>query len=532
MKISTLIKRDKKKSYLIFLLVSVQSFSQAMSSLTLATGLNILLEKNISRFILYITFSILLWFLTLSLSYISTMRIQHFIQSNSTYLRTLAIRKSQNSVIESEGMFPSSAFINMVTTDILSIEAGVKSYFSFISSISTALISGVTLIYFHPLFLILNISFSFLLIYIPKYFSNQLTHAALNVSKNNEKMTKDMTNWIKGIHILNNYGSLEMLNTTVTLLSENVEHARIKQAKVSAIIGVAITSINIMSQFIMIGAAGFLAFQNLVSFGSIISVGNLSSQFFSAISTLSTINTEIISSSSILEKYELEEKKIQKKSSILSELNDKIEIRYLKYKYPNKTISFPNMIFRKNEKYILVGDSGSGKTTLLNMLIGSLKNYEGSLSWDGMEYSEIPSQLLKENIVAVSQSNYLFNTSLKGNICMAASYERKKMEKVLEKSHLTSFINNLPDHLDTIIDDNFLEMSGGQIQRISLARALYNMKSVFLIDEGTSSLDKENAVQIEKSLLEDKNLTIIMITHNVRDEFSSLIDRIYKIDSE
>lgn len=102
MKISTLIKRDKKIVFNISS-VSVQSFFSSNVIITLATGLNILLE-NISRFIPYITFSILLWFLTLSLSYISTMRIQHFIQSNSTYLRTLAIRKSQNSVIESEGI--------------------------------------------------------------------------------------------------------------------------------------------------------------------------------------------------------------------------------------------------------------------------------------------------------------------------------------------------------------------------------------------------------------------------------------------
>lgn len=96
------------------------------------------------------------------------------------------------------------------------------------------MISGVTLIYFHPLFLILNISFSFLLIYIPKStFQTVAFTCSTKCIKTNEKMTKDMTNWIKGIHILNNYGSLEMLNT-VTLLSENVEHMRIKQASVSA----------------------------------------------------------------------------------------------------------------------------------------------------------------------------------------------------------------------------------------------------------------------------------------------------------
>lgn len=88
---------------------------------------------------------------------------------------------------------------------------------------------------------------------------------------------------------------------------------------------------------------------------------------------------------SILEKYELEEKKIQKKSSILSELNDKIEIRYLKYKHPTKNYFISEYDNRKNLwGHILVGDSGSGKPPFLNMLSRPFKNYEGSLSWDGM----------------------------------------------------------------------------------------------------------------------------------------------------
>ena len=187
------------------------------------------------------------------------------------------------------------------------------------------------------------------------------------------------------------------------------------------------------------------------------------------------------------------------------------------------------MTFEKGQKYIIQGESGTGKSTLINILTGHLRSYNGRVTIDGKNMKDISIADLKRTIALVDQRTHIFNTNLKNNIILDASYDAEKMNKILKESRLDGLVFTLPEGLETILDDNNIELSGGQMQRIILARAMYHQRELFIMDEGTSSLDKENAVFIEKTLTQNPDFTVIMITHNLYDEIASTVDTIYTL---
>lgn len=132
-------------------------------------------------------------------------------------------------------------------------------------------------------------------------------------------------------------------------------------------------------------------------------------------------------------------------------------------------------------------------------------------------------------IAYIEQEVFLFNTAILDNILLGKEYDEHTLEKVLEYSALQNDIRQFENGLETIVGENGNKLSGGQRQRIAVARALYHDCSFLLMDEGTSALDKENARIIEESLLNNKELTLILISHNLSEEQKRKFDVIYQI---
>lgn len=208
--------------------------------------------------------------------------------------------------------------------------------------------------------------------------------------------------------------------------------------------------------------------------------------------------------------------------------NGKIKLQNVTYVYPNKKkVSFPDMIFKKGNKYIIQGESGKGKSTLLKILSGDYRTYEGTIMINNRDLSKIPLVDLKRKVAVVDQKTHIFNATLKENIILNTSYDSVKLNKVLKNSRLDKLVNSLPNGINTVMDDNNVTLSGGQIQRISIARAMYHDREILIMDEGTSSLDKNNALMIERNLIDNPSITLIMVTHNLYEEVADLVDEIY-----
>lgn len=214
--------------------------------------------------------------------------------------------------------------------------------------------------------------------------------------------------------------------------------------------------------------------------------------------------------------------------NIENEINFKnfIEVKNLSFGYQinNQIFSSLNLKINKGEKIAITGANGSGKSTLINILMGFTQEYRGSIMIDGVTLNENNLKNWQSKISYVPQKIFLFDDTIKNNIILGQDinyFDEEKFNKATLISKVNEFVKIENEKYDTIVKDEGTRFSGGQIQRISLARALYFSKEILILDEFTSQIDKDSELQIVKDLfLGYKSSTIILITHN--DEIRNL----------
>lgn len=225
-----------------------------------------------------------------------------------------------------------------------------------------------------------------------------------------------------------------------------------------------------------------------------------------------------------LGKYsELKENSNEEKTNSIN-FNNNIELRDLYFKYTNgdqNILEKFNFNIGKGKCIAFVGKSGSGKTTLINIICGLLKPDQGKIFVDG---NSIDGNIKawQQNIGLISQDNYLLDDTLKNNIIFLNdknSIDRNKLDNALFYSGVSEFLKDLKQGVDTKIGEKGSFISGGQIQRVALARLLYRDPKVLILDEFTNSLDpsNENFILEKLKLLQtEKNKTLIVISHKLK----------------
>ena len=213
--------------------------------------------------------------------------------------------------------------------------------------------------------------------------------------------------------------------------------------------------------------------------------------------------------------------------------DSKINFNNINFSYEvneGPTLQSINLEFKGGKMTSLVGHSGSGKSTILNLIPRFYDAKSGDILIDGQSIYNATIESLRSEISMVSQETTLFDDTIKNNI----KYGRpeasdEEVFKVAKLSYCDEFINILPNKFDTLIGENGVRLSGGEKQRLSIARAMMKQSSIILLDEATSSLDSETESKIQDALkILTKNKTTIVIAHRLSTILSS--DNIYVID--
>lgn len=272
---------------------------------------------------------------------------------------------------------------------------------------------------------------------------------------------------------------------------------------------------------------GYLAYKGFITLGQMIVCVQLTNHIVNPLMFAIESYGKFKSVDKILNKIEntliLEE---NVETTEIKDFNNKISLEDVSFKYDDKkvleNISFD---FEKGKKYALVGLSGSGKSTLMKLISKRIKADEGKICIDGTDLDEISRNSIINLISTINQNVFLFKGSIYDNITLfSKDYSEEKVKDVILKAELGKYLDRLYDK--ELISENANNLSGGEKQRISIARSLIKDTKIILADEILSSLDNEIAFSIEKGLLELENITLISVTHRLIKENLKQYDKI------
>lgn len=204
-----------------------------------------------------------------------------------------------------------------------------------------------------------------------------------------------------------------------------------------------------------------------------------------------------------------------------------IEYRDVSFGYEKIICNQISLKISKGEKILIVGENGSGKTTLMKLLLKFYEPTEGNILVNGKNISDVNVKSLRDRVAVVWSHSYIFNDTIKNNICLYEDMKADVLNRVLEKCSLFEFYYEKGE--DYIIESNGSNISSGQRQKILLARALVKKEvEIIILDEATANLDKDSVEQMKKIIKDElEEYTVILISHT--DDMVDVVNRVCSI---
>tara|TARA_B110000971_G_scaffold221639_1_gene269637 strand:- start:33 stop:1763 length:1731 start_codon:yes stop_codon:yes gene_type:complete len=238
-------------------------------------------------------------------------------------------------------------------------------------------------------------------------------------------------------------------------------------------------------------------------------------------SSYTTFQNQHAPISSIIKDLNLETIELENDKNIIDlKFHESIEIKDLNFMHENtEKLAIDNLNFKikKGDIIGIIGTSGSGKTTLADIIIGLLKANKGKILVDNIKIDSKNLKNWQKKIGYVPQTIFLSDETIRGNIAYGVDeslINEKRIKQCVQMANLEKFVSELPVGLDTIIGEKGIRISGGQRQRLAVARTLYHDTDILIFDEATSALDPKNESEIISNILSLKgNKTIIIIAH-------------------
>ena len=224
------------------------------------------------------------------------------------------------------------------------------------------------------------------------------------------------------------------------------------------------------------------------------------------------------------------------KGTVLKRVDGEIEFKNVSYSYNDekKIISDLSLKIKANSSVALVGESGSGKSTTIKLIMGLVKYQEGNILIDGKELSKINLNSFYDNVTYVSQEAPIFDGTLRENLIFDKKIKDDEILKVLKLVCLDKFYEKLESGLDTELGEKGVRMSGGERQRVALARLFFDDSKIIILDEATSAIDNITEKEVMKNIVEKlENKTLIVIAHRLEtikdvDSICVLVDGVIK----
>ncbi|MBO0576014.1 peptidase domain-containing ABC transporter [Clostridium botulinum] len=401
----------------------------------------------------------------------------------------------------------SGATLTMMIDSLMVIIGGIFLY------TSNSLLFGITII---PIVLYIIIVW---------VFNKPLEEVNRSVMEDNAKLTSYLVESLNGVETIKAFNAEGEVNLETEKRFISLIKSVFKNGFINNLHGSIKGSVKAIFGIVILWVGTYEVLKGAMSIGQLISFNALLAYFLDPIENIINLQpqlqTAVVAGERLGEILDLElEKSIDEEKKIKPQsLLGNIEFKNVDFRYGTRKLILKdiNMNINPSERIALVGESGSGKTTLAKLLMNFYQCEKGEILINTYNIKDINTETLRDKIAYISQETFLFNGTIKENLSLGNPYiTYEEIIEACKRAQIHDFINSLPLRYNTLVEENGSNFSGGQKQRLSIARAILKKPQILIMDEATSSLDSITERAIENTMNEfSEGITTIIIAHRL-----------------
>lgn len=420
-------------------------------------------------------------------------------------------------------------YLSKFTTDIgIILNDGVNNVYGMIMQFVFAVVAVIYLLCVEPFVLLIVAAVSFVQFAVPNILKKKIASSRKEYTEALEVYLDGIKSDLGGHKVIRTFGAVEQILGKQKKLSDFVCRKNEDSSKTLYWAQALASFVNNAAFLVVLGSCMFFVAAGRITVGEIVAITNMMNFVLTPCKTIAGGMIQLRAMEKVKAELEdlLEQESENDKKENIEQNIKKISLENVGQKISdNFSLDKLTMTFEKGKKYAIVGKSGSGKSSIIKLLTEYGPDYTGRVLIDGHELSG----LNKESIMHVSpvcyQQTYIFSDTVFNNVTLYQDYSKDEVIEALRKAGIYDTIQKLPGGVDEKIQENGKNFSGGELQRIALARLFLRNKTMTFLDEITSGLDNATAYEIEKRLL-DEDMTIISITHRYNKALMQKYDEI------
>jgi ABC-type multidrug transport system fused ATPase/permease subunit len=414
-----------------------------------------------------------------------------------------------------------ATYLSALTNDAASIEANYLTKLLSLFTMSVMFFGSVTLmVWYSPLLTAVAVGVTLLPLVASILTGNRMVAAEKTVSDKNGSFTAILTDCLSGFSVIKSFQAEREIYKLFAARNRELEDSKFTRERIKTVVGMIGAFAGMIAQLgvFVVGTYLILSGRDLTT-GTVMMFVNLMNFMIQPISELPGLLAGRKASLGLIRKLAdaLEANSEAGGTKELRSLENAIVLRDVRFGYDEEKeiLHGINATFAAGKAYAIVGASGSGKSTLLNLLMSSSANYGGEIRMDDEELRDIRPESLYECISVIQQNVFVFNASIRDNVTMFRDFPKEELDVAISHAHLDELIAKRGE--DTLCGENGSGLSGGEKQRISIARSLLRKSSVLLADEATAALDAQTAWQVSNDILDLEGITRIVVTHSLEE---------------
>lgn len=520
-----------KKSFYTFMIFNILV---PLTNIAFAYSIKIIIDSGMSQNREALTQAILIGaiviFIYASLNFISLRLRNKLVRQIMSRYKNKVFKSILDSDYREFSKEKSGKFISILTENMKKIEQDyLHQYFNISKNISLMIFSLVAM-FIGNWFLTLLVIIASIIPMMISGFIGQKSASLQNSSMiADQKYLAKVKDILAGFLVIKSFNVKEAISQDYKNESEKLDEIYFIKGKFDVLSNV-ISQLSGMIVFLVaFGGGMYLVFGGHTTIGSVTAIVQLVNFVVMPLNEIGMGMSKFREGQATLNSFEVKDVIELQTGKTKEYFDDVISFSNVDFSYPNaeeKIFNNLSLQIKKGEKIAIVGMSGSGKSTLLNLLLRFYDVTSGYISIDNQDLQAISAESLYNLMTTVQQDVYIFDDTLKANITLSQSFTEDDIKKAVQQSGLESYILENELGLQTLCGENGSNLSGGERQRLSIARALIRKTPILLLDEATSSLDNKVTTEIESSILEIQDLTVLVVTHKLNKSMLKKYNRI------